>query len=233
MAAFSDLFDTSGFPARWHCGIWSDTLGWLHIGSDVAIFSAYTAIPVVLLYFVLRKPDIPFPKIFWLFGIFILSCGIGHLLEAVIFWHPMYRFAGLVKLVTAVASWATVVALIFIAPKALNFPGLAKLNADLALSNTELQRLMDHLQDRTAKLQVEVVERRRAEKESAQNAQDLEQFNRLAVGRELRMVELKREINDLAALLGQPNRYDIDQLMDESLDPIAQSGMPPGSPSST
>jgi hypothetical protein len=47
------------------------------------------------------------------------------------------------------------------------------------------------------------------------------------------MVELKREINDLAALLGQPNRYDIDQLMDESLDPIAQSGMPPGSPSST
>lgn len=31
------LFDTSGFPARWDCGVWSSELGWLHIYSDLAI----------------------------------------------------------------------------------------------------------------------------------------------------------------------------------------------------
>jgi len=38
------LFDTSGFPARWNCGVWSSELGWLHIYSDLAIWAAYTAI---------------------------------------------------------------------------------------------------------------------------------------------------------------------------------------------
>lgn len=220
--AVSGLFDTSGFPARWHCGIWSDALGWLHIGSDVAIFSAYTAIPLVLAFFILRKPDVPFPKIFWLFIAFIFACGFGHLLEAVIFWHPVYRLAGVVKLVTAVVSWATVIALVFIVPQALRFPGLAKLNADLALSNAELQQLMDRLQDRTASLQVEVAERRRAEEQSTQHARELEQFNRLAVGRELRMVELKCEVNELAALLGKPKQYDVDHLTKDSQQAIAQ-----------
>ncbi|MEX2091549.1 MAG: hypothetical protein WD971_02675 [Pirellulales bacterium] len=219
---FTDLFDTSGFPARWHCGIWSEALGWLHIGSDTAIFAAYTAIPIVLAYFVMRKPDIPFPKIFWLFVAFIFSCGFGHLLEAVIFWHPVYRLAGVVKLVTAIVSWGTVVALVFIVPTALKFPGLAKLNAELELSNAELQQLMDRLQDQTASLQIEVAERQRAEERLAVHANELEQFNCLAVGRELRMVELKNEVNELAAMLRQPKRYDIDQLTDENRESVAQ-----------
>ncbi len=36
---------------------------------------------------------------------------------------------------------------------------------------------------------------------------ELERFNRLAVGRELRMIELKQQINDLCAQLGQPAPY--------------------------
>src|SRR5690349_11560253 len=98
------LFDTDGWPPRWHCGQWSDSLGWLHIGSDIAIFSAYVAIPCVLAYFILRRKDFPFPRIMWLFVAFIFACGFGHLIEAVIFWQPVYRFAGLIKLITAVAS---------------------------------------------------------------------------------------------------------------------------------
>src|SRR5213082_87116 len=96
------IFDTTGFPPRWNCGNgWTSEQGWLHILSDIAIFGAYTAIPCVLMFFILRRRDIPFPKIFWLFGAFIFSCGFGHLIEAIIFWHPVYRFSGLVKFTTA------------------------------------------------------------------------------------------------------------------------------------
>jgi hypothetical protein len=52
-------------------------------------------------YFVLRKRDVPFPTIFWLFGAFILACGTTHLMEAIIFWYPVYRLAGIIKLLTA------------------------------------------------------------------------------------------------------------------------------------
>jgi len=28
---FTNIFDASDWPARWHCGNWSDFHGWLHI----------------------------------------------------------------------------------------------------------------------------------------------------------------------------------------------------------
>jgi len=42
-----------------------------------------------------------------------------------------------------------------------------------------------------------------------ETAEDLARFNRAAVGRELRMIDLKKEINDLCATAGQPPRYDL------------------------
>jgi signal transduction histidine kinase/CheY-like chemotaxis protein len=85
----------------------------------------------VIAYFVLRRKDIPFPRIFWLFVAFIFACGTTHLIEAIIFWQPVYRLAGTVKLLTALVSWSTVVGLTMITPKALRLPGLARLNTEL------------------------------------------------------------------------------------------------------
>jgi hypothetical protein len=45
---FGKLLDTNGFPPRWHCGTWTAGHGWLPISSDLAIFGAYVAIPLVL-----------------------------------------------------------------------------------------------------------------------------------------------------------------------------------------
>jgi len=50
--------------------------------------------------------------------------------------------------------------------------------------------------------------RRRAEELERINA-ELERFNRLAVGREQRMIELKRQVNALAEALGQAPPYDL------------------------
>jgi len=137
---FTSLFDTSDFPARWSCGNWSDVHGWLHVLSDAAIFGAYFAIPVVLAYFVVRRKDVPFLPIFWLFAAFILCCGIGHLVEATIFWQPWYRLSGLVKVITAFVSWATVIALVPIVPRALALPALATINLQLKQEIEERKR---------------------------------------------------------------------------------------------
>ncbi|MCW1923074.1 HAMP domain-containing histidine kinase [Luteolibacter arcticus] len=126
------LFDTSDFPARWHCGDWTPAHGWFHIISDLAIAAAYSVIPVALAgYWWLKRGELAFPRLFWLFAAFIFSCGGTHVIEAVIFYHPIYRFSALVKVITAVASWATVIALCRIGPQAIQLPGLQRANARL------------------------------------------------------------------------------------------------------
>ncbi|EAQ79051.1 PAS domain-containing hybrid sensor histidine kinase/response regulator [Blastopirellula marina] len=135
---FSKLFDASDYPARWFCGNWTLETGWLHVLSDVAIFGAYFAIPLVLLYFLRQRPDLPFPKIVWLFAAFILACGFGHLVEAGIFWWPVYRFSGLIKAMTATVSWATVLVLIRMTPDLLKLPSMALLGQKLQTANERL-----------------------------------------------------------------------------------------------
>lgn len=119
MDFFVSLFDTADFPARWKCGEWSNAHGWLHILSDLGVWSAYIAIPCVLCFFLLRRKDLPFRMIFLLFGAFILACGTTHLMEVFMFWWPAYRLAGVIKLGTAMVSWATVIALVPVIPRVL------------------------------------------------------------------------------------------------------------------
>ena len=128
---FSKLFDTSDYPARWNCGNWTSGEGWLHILSDIGTWSAYTAIPIVLIYFTFKRRDIPYTRLFGLFAAFILLCGTVHLVEAIIFWYPVYRISGLLKLATAVVSWATVIVLIKYIPHLLQFPSFAAANTKL------------------------------------------------------------------------------------------------------
>jgi signal transduction histidine kinase/DNA-binding response OmpR family regulator len=104
----------------------------MHIISDVAIFCAYTAIPLMLVYFVLKKKDAPFLPIFWLFAVFIVACGMSHLVEAVIFWEPVYRLSGYVKAGTAIVSVVTVCALVPNMPKFLSMKTPEELNREIA-----------------------------------------------------------------------------------------------------
>ncbi len=146
-SAVTWLFETEFWPARWHCGEWSHSLGWLHIISDSLVFGAYVAIPLVLAYFVLKRKDTVFSRIFWLFALFIFTCGTTHLIEAIIFWQPVYRFAGVLKLLTAVVSWLTVAALIRVVPQALELPGLAIVNARLQSEVQERRLVQQKFED--------------------------------------------------------------------------------------
>lgn len=108
---FERLLDVSDWPARWHCGLWSDAHGWFYIVSDLTIWLAYMAIPLILIRFILVKKGLPLPGVFWLFGAFILLCGLTHLVDALMFWYPVYRLNTFIRLLTGVVSVFTVIAL--------------------------------------------------------------------------------------------------------------------------
>jgi PAS domain S-box-containing protein len=150
----------------------------------VFIWLAYLAIPVVLVYFVRRRRDVPFNWMFLLFGAFIVACGFTHFMDALATFLPLYRLSGMVKLVTALVSWGTVLCLIPLIPKALALRSPAELEAiNLVLQKAidvrkraeeALRKAQGELEQRVqvqtaelsmanADLRKEVVERKRAE----------------------------------------------------------------------
>src|SRR6476661_3293854 len=135
------FLDASRFPARWLCGEWTPVLGWLHIGSDLAIWGAYFSIPAMLFLLTRRRRELPFRRVFVLFGAFILLCGVTHLIDAVMFWWPVYPAAGLVKLATAFASWGTVLALVPVVRETLTLRTPAHLDAEVSERTQSLQTL--------------------------------------------------------------------------------------------
>lgn len=124
--------------AHGYCFLWKPELVGLHAGSDFLIALAYYSIPVLLLYFVRQRKDIPFQGIFLLFSTFILSCGTGHLLEILTLWRPVYWLSGSVKAITAIVSLYTASEMVSLIPKALALPSPAQLAAANLALETEI-----------------------------------------------------------------------------------------------
>ena len=55
----------------------------------------------------------------------------------------------------------------------------------------------------------DITERKRAEAERLQKLDELQRFHELTVDRELRMIELKKEVNALLKKSGRPEKYRI------------------------
>jgi signal transduction histidine kinase len=112
---------------------------------------------VLVFYARKRREGLPFKHLFWLFGTFIAACGTTHLMGYVITFSPMYRLDGLIKLITAIASWGTVVALGAITPRALAMrmpEDLEKEIGERKKAEAELALMNSTLEDRTKQLQM-------------------------------------------------------------------------------
>lgn len=147
---FRKLFDTADWPPRWHCGNWTEFHGWFFIISDLLIWSAYFAIPLIILKFISRKTDAKFVRAYFLFAAFILACGSTHLLDAVTFWFPAYRLNALVKFITGVISWITVFYTIRILPQAMSLKSHAQLEKEIKereKAESELRLANQHLNE--------------------------------------------------------------------------------------
>jgi chemotaxis family two-component system sensor kinase Cph1 len=138
---FQQLANVSDWPPRWYCGRWTDFHGWLYILSDLTIWLAYMAIPLILIRFILVKKGVPLSGVFVLFGAFILLCGLTHLFDAIMFWWPAYRINALIRFLTAGVSVATVLALIRYFDEAVGLRTSKEYDRELSFRQQAMQEL--------------------------------------------------------------------------------------------
>jgi len=153
------FLDTRGLTPHGFCLAWDPGLLALQVVSDAIIAIAYYSIPFALAYLVIKRRDLVFRSVFWLFVIFITACGTTHVMGIVTLWYPVYWTDGLIKALTAVASIITSIILWPLLPKILALPSPAQLrDANELLAEQLAQR--DAL---LSALRRETEERQRAE----------------------------------------------------------------------
>lgn len=130
------------------CYMWRWDILLLHVGSDILIAIAYFSIPAALFVLIRNRPDIP-RGIIKLFVAFILLCGITHLINVVVVWHPFYFIQGLAKLATAGISLITAIVLWPFIPKIIAMPSVK----DLEVRNQKIDALNKRLELRLESLE--------------------------------------------------------------------------------
>lgn len=155
----SGLLSSEQYMPHGHCYLWQTPLVSLHVVSDALVAIAYFSIPAILIYFVRKREDLPFSRVFVLFSAFIVLCGIGHLLDIWTLWHPDYWFSGLERALTALVSCYTALQLVELVPQflALKSPEqLERLNHQLAAEveqRKQAESLLEaRVQERTSEL---------------------------------------------------------------------------------
>ncbi len=187
----ADIFSDADLSPHGFCLLWRPELIWLHVTSDAIIALSYYSIPLALTYFVLKRRDIAFGWVFWMFGAFIMACGTTHVFEILTLWHPVYGIQGLIKFITAVVSAVTAAALWPLLPKALALPSpamLARANEELSAQIHERNEALSTLRESQERyralyetLQGELEERSRVE-EALRQSQKMEAVGQLTGG---------------------------------------------------
>jgi PAS domain S-box-containing protein len=158
LESLNNLFLTQQFIPHGHCYLWKPGLVWLHVVSDSLIALSYYSIPVMLVYFVYKRRDLPFNWIFLMFSTFIVACGTTHTMDVWTLWHPTYWLSGYFKVITAAASVNTAVLLLPLIPKALALPSPAQLKSiNVALQNEIADRQQAELALERLKTQTELI----------------------------------------------------------------------------
>lgn len=178
------------------CYLWQSDLLWLHVVFDGIIGLSYFSIPLTLYYFARKGGALPFKSALYLFVAFVFACGLTHLMNIWNVWNPDYYIAGFLKAITGIISLATAIILWPLASKAVQLPNLFSLQEANQVLTKEISRREVFERELQAKAQLL----------SESNAQ-LTQLNRMMLGRETKMIQLKQEINELSESLGRPCPY--------------------------
>lgn len=169
LASLFGFFDSTGLMPHRMCLLARPDILWTHVVADVFITLAYFSIPVALITFARQRKNLPNVWMLYMFGAFIVWCGITHLVSIWTLWSPQYGLEAAAKVVTALVSTGTAIAVWPLIPKALKIPRAAELHAKNAALKREIEdrkAIEKQLQELTASLERRVEERTRALSES-------------------------------------------------------------------
>ena len=160
----------------------------MHAIADALTALSYFSIPAVIHIFILRRPDIQYSWLAWLFGAFIGACGMTHAIGLVTLWQPIYGLEGLVKLGTAGISVVTAALMWPLLPKVLALPSPAQLReANDQLQSEVNQRNLAQAELRRAHQELE----RRVDERTQQLQEANEQLAKLSAERERDLLRLQ------------------------------------------
>jgi signal transduction histidine kinase/ActR/RegA family two-component response regulator len=133
------FFASDQFAPHGYCLMWRPDVFWLHVISDATIAIAYLSIPAAIAVFAIQRRGTGHRWVLWMFGAFVLACGMTHIFSIWTMWYPDYGASGIMKATTALVSIVTAAALWPLLPKAIRIPTVAELEG--------------RVQDRTARLE--------------------------------------------------------------------------------
>jgi len=138
MGEFLKRLLQSDFMPHGACWQWEPWVVWSNVVSDAVIFLCYAVIACTLINLARRRPDVSFDWVVVMFGAFTFACGCTHAMEVYNTWYGVFRLAGVIKAVTAVASLMTTLFLVHLSPKLMVVPTLDRaLAMDAALSSEQ------------------------------------------------------------------------------------------------
>ena len=102
-----------GFLPHRYCLMGNWSLIWAYVASHTIIELVYFTIPLILVTFARRRPEVFFdPGLAYWFAFFIVTCGLTHQMDIVTVWLPAYYIQTGVLVVCAVASVGTLLSLL-------------------------------------------------------------------------------------------------------------------------
>src|SRR5688572_8529329 len=107
--------------------MWTPGIQWMHVIADLLIAVAFFTIPFVLVYVARRRRDLASNWLLVAFGIFIVACGLTHVMEVWNVWHADYWLEGAIKVIAAVALVPTAILLWRSLPQILSVPSQRQL----------------------------------------------------------------------------------------------------------
>ncbi len=123
-----------------------------------------------------------------MFAIFILGCGITHIMDVIVIWEPIYRLDALFRIITALASIGTAIVLVRVTPDILKIPSSKQwqdLNKALIDKQLELEETIkalnlkqQELQESNASLKFHQEELELINEELTTNQENLKTSNR-------------------------------------------------------
>ena len=160
------IFFDGNFISNEYKRLWASSIFRLQVASDFIMIVSCLSIFLMLVHCLRQRPEIPFPKLFWLFCSLIMACGTTHLLDIWSLWHLDYGLSSFFKVIAAGVACSMARELVSI-PKALALPN--RLN----LENANPSQAEEAMQQAKNQLEIRVEERTQELKQALSELKDV------------------------------------------------------------